>query len=275
MRSRLRAAGGLVTIATAYGAIMLWPAGSAPPDALMTVVAAIALAAAVVMVAERMSADRRVQLGAWFALVYLNLAAVAVEGTLFAPGLAPPQALGGNLLRLLAAAGAVAGLAAALYGRNDGVFHGPASRPWTSWAWRLLAATAVYCVLYFVIGGVNYTLVTRPYYEAHAGSLTVPAAQTVLLYEPVRGFLIAVSVLPLVLALRLRKAAVAAIAGLLLFVVGGLVPLLPQTSLPLYLRVASLWEIFGQNFLTGIACAYLFAGSTQRAVRRATQASAP
>jgi hypothetical protein len=42
------------------------------------------------------------------------------------------------------------------------------------------------------------------------------------------------------------------------FVVGGLVPLLPQTSLPLYLRLASLWEIFGQNFLTGVACACLF-----------------
>ena len=48
-------------------------------------------------------------------------------------------------------------------------------------------------------------------------------------------------------------------AGVLLFVVGGLVVLLPQTSLPLYLRVASLWEVFAQNVITGAACAYLFA----------------
>ncbi|HET7465405.1 MAG TPA: hypothetical protein VFL29_01950 [Candidatus Dormibacteraeota bacterium] len=260
MRGRsLRSAVGLVAIAGAYTAIALLPIGTGSPDVALTCVSGVALAAGIVVIARWITGSRRTQFGVWFALVFLNLAAVAVEGTLFAPAAAPPSSLGANLIRLLAAAVVVAGLASALLGRRD-VTHAPGApvRPMSAWLWRLLAAAAIYIVLYLVIGGVNYTLVTRPYYESHAGSLVVPPAQTVLLYEPVRGLLIALSVLPLTLALRIQPRAAAVVAGVMLFVVGGLVPLLPQTLLPLYLRVASLWEIFGQNFLTGVACAYLF-----------------
>lgn len=265
MRFRwLRSAVGLVAISGAYAAIALLPVGAGSPDVALTVVCGVALAGGVVLVAGWMTASRPVHFGVWFALIFLNLASVAVEGTLFAPTAAPPSSLGANLVRLLVAAVVLAGLAAALFGRDAGI-HWAAATPRTlsGWLWRLLAASAVYVLLYLVIGGVNYTLVTRPYYETHAGGLTLPSAQTVLLYEPVRGILIALSVLPLALALRIRTAFVAVVAGVMLFVVGGLVPLLPQTSLPLDLRLASLWEIFGQNFLTGVAIAYLFAGRMQ------------
>jgi hypothetical protein len=265
MRVRmLRRLGGVLAVAAAYTAVALAPVGNRTPDAGLTAASALALAVCLIAVADQIAASRFVLFAVFFTLVFLNLAAVAVEGTLFAPAAAQPSALGVNLLRLAVAGAAVAAIVAGLHGR-DGGRHAWAnlSLSGAGWIWRLLAAAGVYVVLYFVLGGLNYTLVTRPYYEAHAGSLTVPSAQTVLLYEPVRGLLIALSVLPLTLVLRLRTGLIGVVAGMLLFVAGGLVPLLPQTSLPLYLRVASLWEILGQNFLTGVACAYLFVGSTR------------
>jgi hypothetical protein len=117
-------------------------------------------------------------------------------------------------------------------------------------------------------------LVTHPYYESHAGGLTLPPAATVFSYEPVRGLLIALSVLPLCLALRRDPRTVAIVAGGLLFVIGGVVPLLPQASLPPFVRVASLWEILGQNFVTGVACTYLFIGGGQVGTSRALSTAA-
>lgn len=66
------------------------------------------------------------------------------------------------------------------------------------------------------------------------------------------------SVLALIALFTARTLVVAVVVGSLLFIAGGVVPLLPESSLPLYLRVASLWEILGQDFLTGIVAAYLF-----------------
>ena len=276
-RPRLRAAAALVSISVAYSGMALLPLRAAAPDALLTVVCGMTLATAIVLGARLIQARRTVHFAVWFALVFLNLAAVAIEGTLFAPAQAPPSLLGPNLLRLMVVAAVVAGLTAAAFGREDAPrLPSFGTRPLAGWAWRVLAAGAVYAVLYLVVGGLNYSLVTRPYYEAHAGSLTVPPAGTVLLYEPFRGIAIALSVLPLTLVLRIRTAAVAVVAGILLFVVGGLVPLLPQASLPLFLRVASLWEIFAQNFLTGVACAYLFVGARAAPARvRQEHPSAP
>lgn len=268
MRFRsLRSAIGLVAIASVYSAIALLPIGTTSPDVTLTIVCGVALAAGIVPVASRIPASPGVQFGVWFCLVFLNLAAVAVEGTLFAPTAAPPSALGANLLRLLVASAVVAGLASALFGRDDVSVRAVASRPLAGWLWRLLAAAAIYVALYLVIGGLNYSFVTRPYYETHAGGLALPSAQTVFLFEPFRGIAIALSVVPLALALRLRVGLTAVVAGLMLFIVGGLVPLLPQASLPFTLRVASLWEIFAQNFLMGVACAYLFIGRRQSADR--------
>lgn len=266
-----RSATGGLLIAAAYSLIALLPIGPRGTDPGLTIASGLVMAVAIVWVAVGMQKDRRTQFVVWFTLVFLNLAAAAIEGTLFAPELAPSALLAASLTRLLVASVAIGAIAATFFGLTESNRSTVVSRPLYDWLWRLLVAAGVYVALYFVIGGINYTLITRPYYESHAASLTVPPAQTVLLFEPIRGLLIALSVLPLILALRMRTRTMAATAGLMLFIAGGLVPLLPQTSLPVYLRVASLWEIFGQNFFTGVACALLFASPFQRS----TEAPAP
>lgn len=256
-------------IAGAFTVLMALPIGGNRADLTLTAVSGLVVAAIVVPIAARVPASGWRRFEVWFFLFFLNLSSVAIEGSLFAPAASPPSQLLVNLIRLAIVSATVATIAAGLLGF-------PISRPsrsdeprrrWYDWALRVIAAAMIYLVVYFVVGGLNYAFVTHSYYESHAGSLTLPSPQVVFAYEPIRGILIALSVLPLVPALRMPEAQLAAAVGVTLFVVGGLAVLLPQTSLPLFLRVASLWEVFAQNVITGAACAYLF--RLKRAYQRA------
>lgn len=103
--------------------------------------------------------------------------------------------------------------------------------------WRFLASALSYLFFYFVIGRLNYRLVTQPYYESHAGGLTVPPAQTILAVESVRCLFIVFSVFLFLLSVRGNKHQLMISAGWLLF--------------------ASAVEIFFQNFSTGAVAAFL------------------
>ncbi len=139
----------------------------------------------------------------------------------------------------------------------------PLHRSWFSWSWRFAISAFSYLAFYFVFGAINYALVTKPYYEAHAGGLVVPGVATLLAAESVRAPLIALSVLPLLLTIRRQPPQRAIAAGLVLFCIGGVVPLLNEiNTLPLYLLIASGWEIFFQNMSTGLVAGWLL-GSDQ------------
>lgn len=137
-----------------------------------------------VAVGARLTLDPGAHFAVWFSLLFLNLASVAVEGTLFAPGAAPPASLGPNLLRLAAASALMASVMCWWFATRGNVDAEIRSRRLPDWLWRLAAAAAVYVFLCLALGGVNYSFVTHPYYETHAGSLTVPPAEAILLYEP-------------------------------------------------------------------------------------------
>jgi hypothetical protein len=70
--------------------------------------------------------------------------------------------------------------------------------------------------------------------------------------------LIVLSVLPLLLGVRWSPPRRMIVVGLLLFVIGGIVPLLEQVNtLPIFLLVASGWEIFFKNMSTGLVAGWL------------------
>jgi hypothetical protein len=123
-----------------------------------------------------------------------------------------------------------------------------------------------YLTFYYVFGALNYTLVTKPYYETHAGGVTVPQPQVVFLVELARAPLIVLSIVPLVLTMRTTKRRLAVTCGTILFMVGGLIPLL-QAPLPVFLRVASAWEIFLQNFPTGVIVALLLGRGPEKQIK--------
>jgi hypothetical protein len=210
--------------------------------------------------ASRLKISRLQHFVLWGSLIIFNLGSVAFEGAFFAPDLVTtpiPMLLAQQLLATAGAALMITFLFASA-GFSFSWVDALRTRPWYSWLWRFIVSSFSYLVFYFIFGGLNYSLVTRPYYETHAGGLTVPAPEIVLVLETVRGLLIVFSVLLFLLTVRGTRRQLMVKTGWLLFAVGGIIPLVWQiSSLPLFLLFASGIEIFFQNFLTGVVAAWL------------------
>lgn len=211
--------------------------------------------------AARLTLTRLQHFVLWGSLIFFNLGSVAIEGAYFAPELVMvplPVLFSQQLLASAGAALVIVLLFAAVGKPASSWADAIRTRPWHSWVWRFLLSAFSYLVFYFVFGALNYSLVTAPYYETHAGGLTVPAPEIVLMAELVRAPLIVLSILFFLLSVRGTKRQLMVRAGWLLFAIGGIVPLVLQvSSLPLLLLAASGVEIFMQNFLTGVVAAGL------------------
>ncbi len=210
--------------------------------------------------AVRLPVSPRRQFVVWGSALLFNALSLGIEGAFYAPGQNPmvrmPVAWTAFLfVQSLATGALIAWLFRAQPGATE--LTQPSKRAWYSWTWRYIVSSFSYLFFYFIFGAVNYALVTKPYYQAHVSGLAVPAPQTVLLAELVRAPLIVLSIVPLILAWRGRKSTLAVFGGLILFVIGGVIPLLTNTALPDLLRFASAIEIFFQNFLTGVVAVLL------------------
>ena len=210
--------------------------------------------------ASRLKISRLQHFVLWGSLIIFNLGSVAFEGAFFAPDLVTtpiPMLLAQQLFATAGAALMITFLFAPA-GFSFSWVDALRTRPWYSWLWRFIVSSFSYLVFYFIFGGLNYSLVTRPYYETHAGGLTVPAPEIVLVLETVSGLLIVFSVILFLLTVRGTRRQLMVKTGWLLFAVGGIIPLIWQISfLPLFLLFVSGIEIFFQNFLTGVVAAWL------------------
>lgn len=209
--------------------------------------------------ASLIHASRWRSVAIWATVLFLNLASVILEGYFFAPELMPltmvPRAGVMHLLTSLVTATAIGFLFPPRQPATPRAER--TSRSALSWAWRLAVSAAAYLLFYYSFGAINYVLVTGPYYETHP-SLAVPPAEIVIRVEAVRAVVIILSIIPLIAALRVSKRKAVVACGSVLFVIGGLLPLLMQAGmLPPLLLVASGAEIFFQNFLTGAVAARL------------------
>lgn len=211
--------------------------------------------------AARLTLTRIQHFVLWGSLIFFNLGSVAIEGAYFVPELVTVPLPVLFTQQLLASAGAalVIVLLFAAVGKPAASWADALrTRPWHSWLWWFAVSALSYLVFYFIFGALNYSLVTGPYYESHAGGLAVPAPEVVLMAELVRAPLIVLSILFFLLSVRGTKRQLMVRAGWLLFAIGGIVPLVLQiSSLPLLLLAASGVEIFLQNFLTGVVAAGL------------------
>jgi hypothetical protein len=210
--------------------------------------------------ASRLTLSRGQHFILWGSLILFNIGSVAIEGAYFAPDLVSIPILMLVAQQLLATAGAALVITRVFTTSEQSASWSSAlrTRSWYSWIWRFLASAMSYLVFYFVIGGLNYQLVTKPYYESHAGGLTVPAPQIVFIVESIRSLMIVFSVFLFLLSVRGTRRHLMISTGWLLFAIGGIIPLIFQIgTLPLFLLVASGLEIFFQNFLTGVVAARL------------------
>ena len=210
--------------------------------------------------ASRLALSRGQHFILWGSLILFNLGSVMIEGAYFAPDLVsiPVPMLVAQQLLATAGAALVITRVFAASGQSASWLIALRTRSWYSWTWRFIASAMSYLVFYFVIGGLNYQLVTKPYYESHAGGLTVPAPGIVFIVESIRSLMIIFSVFLFLLSARGTRRRLMVSTGWLLFTIGGIIPLIWQIgTLPLFLLTASGLEIFFQNFLTGVIAAWL------------------
>jgi len=222
-------------------------------------VASILLGFILCPIAMRLSLTRVQHFTLWLCLIFFNMGSVAIEGKYFVPDLVPLPLAVLIAQQLFSSAGAalIIVLTCAKVGESVSWLDALRTRPWLAWLWRFLLSAFSYLIFYFIFSSLNYSLVTKPYYESHAGGLTAPAPEVVLLAELVRATLIVLSILLFLLSERGTKRELMRKAGWILFAVGGIVPLVLQAgSLPLLLLAASAVEIFCQNFLTGAVSAW-------------------
>ena len=210
--------------------------------------------------ASRLALSRGQHFILWGSLILFNMGSVAIEGAYFAPdrvSIPIPMLVVQQLLATAGAALAITRVFAAS-GQSASWLSALGTRPWYSWIWRFLTSAMSYLMFYFIFGGLNYQLVTKPYYESHAGGLTVPAPEIVFIIELIRSLIIVFSIFLFLLSARGTRRQLMISTGWLLFAIGGIIPLIWQIgTLPLFLLVASAVEIFFQNFLTGIVAARL------------------
>jgi hypothetical protein len=210
--------------------------------------------------ASRLVLSRKQHFILWGSLILFNLGSVTLEGAYFAPDLVSiplPMLITQQLLATIAAAFVITQLFASI-GPSVSWMSALQQRPWYSWIWRFVLSAMSYLLFYFVLGGLNYELVTKSYYESHTDGLTVPILGIVFIVESVRSVLIVFSIFLFLLSVRGTRRLLMIHTGWLLFAIGGIVPLILQIgTLPLSLLVASAVEIFFQNFLTGVVAALL------------------
>lgn len=227
---------------------------------LLTFITGFMLAIFIGPLAVRMAGSRGRQATVWFSVVFFNMGSVAIEGAYFAPELVP-MPLPILFIQQVLASTVVAVLVTLLFSRPatfPSIRDSLRLRPWNSWVWRFLASCLTYLLAYFAFGALNYRLVTQPFYETHTGGLNVPPPELVLSVEALRAPLIILSIGLFVFSFAVTQRRLALTTGILLFWVGGLVPLVLQVgTLPAPLLLASGVEIFFQNTLTGVVAAGL------------------
>lgn len=130
---------------------------------------------------------------------------------------------------------------------------GPAGR-----GWRAAAATLAYVVLYMVVGAIAFQF-TGPFYTdpAYGLDLQVPGLGAILLTQLIRVPIFLCALWPLVGRLAVPRGRAVLLGGAVLFLLGGLVPLLAVTEWPARLRIYHSIEIFLQNAPTGMLIAWL------------------
>ena len=264
-----------ILFAGLIGGILGWqmPASSDNESNLILLgVSVILLGVFLGPLARRLGLTRGQHFILWGSLILFNLGSVALEGAFFAPALVTVSVPVLMVQQLLGTFGAAAAITL-LFTRPRLSFswiETLRTRPWHSWLWRLIASAFSYVVFYYIFGALNYSLITKPYYESHAGGLSAPAPGVVIVLETIRGLLIVFSVLLLLLSIRGTRRNLMRLTGWLLFAIGGIIPLIWQiNSLPFFLLFTSAIEIFFQNFLTGVVSARLIGIEEQSAGGRA------
>ena len=197
----------------------------------------------------------------WVVLGLVRSVGLGIEGALFKPT-ASMDAVVGALFGVLVSS-LVAWLSVRLLMpvNRDAQKHAGNPKSWWGWTWRILVVGLSFFVFYFVFGATNAFLYTRSFYENNPQyGLSLPQTGIIFLAQLIKGPLFGLGVFFITRTAQGARRQVAMWLGSLLFIVGGFAPYLETTfrTMPLGFNVATLIEIFLQNFLTGVVAVFLY-----------------
>ena len=200
-------------------------------------------------------------LAVWAVQALVRSLGLGIEGSLFKPTAALNAIVGaffGILVTLL-----VAWLAVLLLIPINQTPQEDSDAKKGGWGWipRVLMAGCAYFILYFVFGATNALLYTKSFYENNPQyGLSLPPAGIIFLSQLIRGPLFGLGSFCILRATSAPRRQLAIWLGILLFIVGGVGPYLEVTfrTMPMGFNLATLTEIFFQNFFTGIVATNLF-----------------
>lgn len=203
-------------------------------------------------------------------IFYVGYLSNFIEAAIFIPSIRAELPLG--VVEGLLASLATAALLVAVIER-DAFGEGPRGAShrlsWRGWTLRLAACAAIYLAAYFMVGAIMYQAFMAPFYDNPTLGLVVPDSMGLVFpIQFTRGLLFTIAMLPLALGLRVERFSLALILAAMLFVIGGLAPLLvPNPHMPAELRFYHSLEILLQNGSLGIAIALLLAPRREPAER--------
>lgn len=198
------------------------------------------------------------------ALVIISVLCTWSEALIFLPSPEmqqhPFRALIGSCVLYLIVAGVLAVLSRLLnLTRKQGLVlqhHGLAAA-----ALRVLLSGLAYTFYYLVFGAIAYQFFTKGYYP-EATKVVEKLGLWFWAIQVGRGVLMALAILPITYTLRLSRFQTAVVVGLVVWVAGGLSPLLiPNPFMGVTQRIIHIVEIFTQNFSLGVTAALLLRGS--------------
>jgi hypothetical protein len=121
----------------------------------------------------------------------------------------------------------------------------------------VLTSGFAYVVYYLIFGWITYSMFTRQYYP-EGESIARNMGLLFWLIELARGILMTLAVLPAIYSLRMRRWPAAIAIGVLVWVVGGLAPLLvPNELMGSTQRFIHIIEILTQNAALGVTAVLL------------------
>jgi len=131
-----------------------------------------------------------------------------------------------------------------------------------SWAWRIAVGSLAYFPIYFFFGALISSFVV-PYYMNPSTGLKIPSFTVMIPLEFFRGFLYVLSLLGIFAAVKANGRTMSLIAACILYVPGGLVPLMlaaAVAALPIAIIPFHLTEILADSVAYGAFVAYLLNG---------------
>ncbi len=221
--------------------------------------AGMVLAASFVPVALFGPQSARGQFGVVLAVLFtVTVFCTWSEAVLFMPGviLNPAGALIGSAVMYLVVAAVLAALAWALKLTRPSGSTVEYRRAGATIAMVAICGIA-YAIYYAIFGGITYQFFTKDYYP-EATQIVARLGLWFWAIQIGRGALMTLGVLPVIYSLRMSRWQAAIVVGLLVWVAGGVAPLLPPNGfMETTQRMIHIVEILTQNASLGITAVLL------------------